>query len=209
LGVINVGLVCSDAIARRAYGLLLERLCCRLASTSDFTFGSLALALRKWIDVIVMPITVVGSDLRVALHAIRRLRANVPALLVVAERDSSSVFRLIGGTTVSLVLQEDGLAELENALAVTAAQRQYFSRASEAALLKHLELHWADPQLSARETELLPLLANGLTLEAAAAAMGVAYKTAESQRTALLRKLGLRNRVELTRYAIRQGLIVP
>jgi two-component system response regulator NreC len=63
--------------------------------------------------------------------------------------------------------------------------------------------------LSRRETELLPLLAGGLKLQEAASRMNVSYKTADSYRTSLLKKLGLRSRVDLTRYAIRERIIVP
>ena len=59
------------------------------------------------------------------------------------------------------------------------------------------------------ETELLPLLAQGLTLREAAARMAIGYKTADSYRTSLLRKLGVRDRVELARYAIRERIIEP
>ena len=64
-------------------------------------------------------------------------------------------------------------------------------------------------RLSRREAELLPLLAGGLTLRDAAFQMAVSYKTADSYRTSLLRKLGVHDRVELARYAIRERIIQP
>lgn len=63
------------------------------------------------------------------------------------------------------------------------------------------------PKLSRRESELLPLLARGLSLRDAALEMTVSYKTADSYRTSLMRKIGVRDRVELSRYAIRGGII--
>jgi len=63
--------------------------------------------------------------------------------------------------------------------------------------------------LSQREIELLPLLARGMTLREAASKMAVSYKTADSYRTSLLRKLGVRGRVELARLAIRERIIEP
>jgi DNA-binding NarL/FixJ family response regulator len=53
------------------------------------------------------------------------------------------------------------------------------------------------------------LLARGLTLREAASKMTVSYKTADSYRTSLLRKLGLRDRVDLARYAIREHIVEP
>jgi DNA-binding NarL/FixJ family response regulator len=63
--------------------------------------------------------------------------------------------------------------------------------------------------LSRREAELLPLLARGMTLREASEKMSVSYKTADSYRTSLLRKLGVRDRVELARLAIRERIIDP
>ncbi len=65
------------------------------------------------------------------------------------------------------------------------------------------------PRLSRREAELLPLLARGLSLREAAGAMTISYKTADTYRTSLLRKLGVRDRVALTRLAIRERIIDP
>lgn len=61
--------------------------------------------------------------------------------------------------------------------------------------------------LSPREMELLPLLAAGQTLQAAARKLGITYKTADSYRSNLLRKLGIRDRIQLARFAIRAGII--
>jgi len=55
----------------------------------------------------------------------------------------------------------------------------------------------------------LPLIARGMRLRDAAASMSVSYKTADSYRTSLLRKLGVRDRVELARLAIRERIIEP
>ena len=63
--------------------------------------------------------------------------------------------------------------------------------------------------LTPRECELAILLAQGYALRAAAQVMGVSRKTVDSYRTSLLRKLALRDRVELARFAIRGGLLDP
>jgi DNA-binding NarL/FixJ family response regulator len=60
--------------------------------------------------------------------------------------------------------------------------------------------------LSPREQEVLKLIAEAHTNKQIAAALHLAEKTVESHRANLLRKLGMRDRVELVRYAIRRGL---
>jgi DNA-binding NarL/FixJ family response regulator len=63
--------------------------------------------------------------------------------------------------------------------------------------------------LSPRERQVVKLVAEGHTGEEIAALLGVGLSTVERHRTRSLAKLGLRNRVDLTRYAIRRGLVQP
>jgi DNA-binding NarL/FixJ family response regulator len=63
--------------------------------------------------------------------------------------------------------------------------------------------------LTARELEVVKLIAEGHTSEEIAAQLVLSAKTVERHRANVLAKLGMRNRVELTRYAIRRGLVEP
>jgi DNA-binding NarL/FixJ family response regulator len=63
--------------------------------------------------------------------------------------------------------------------------------------------------LSARELEVVKLIAEGNTSREIAARLVISEKTVERHRANVLQKLGLRNRVDLTRYAIRRGLVEP
>jgi DNA-binding NarL/FixJ family response regulator len=63
--------------------------------------------------------------------------------------------------------------------------------------------------LTPRETEVLKLVAEGLSTQEIADALVIAVKTVERHRANILEKLGVRDRVGLTRYAIRQGLVEP
>jgi DNA-binding NarL/FixJ family response regulator len=65
-----------------------------------------------------------------------------------------------------------------------------------------------DP-LTPREQEVLKLVAEGYTNKQIAEALVISEKTVERHRANILEKLGMRDRVELTRYAIRHGLIEP
>ena len=65
-----------------------------------------------------------------------------------------------------------------------------------------------DP-LTPREQEVLKLVAEGYTNKEIAATLVISDKTVERHRANILDKLGMRDRVELTRYAIRHGLIEP
>jgi DNA-binding NarL/FixJ family response regulator len=86
--------------------------------------------------------------------------------------------------------------------AVAALIRDYLDRASRG------EETPTDP-LTPRELEIVKLVAEGLTSDEIAAALVISKKTVEHHRSHVLEKLGMRDRVELTRYAIRRGLVEP
>ena len=65
-----------------------------------------------------------------------------------------------------------------------------------------------DP-LTPREQEVVKLIAEGHTSEEIAEILVISKKTVERHRANILEKLGMRNRVDLTRYAIRRGLVEP
>jgi two-component system, NarL family, response regulator NreC len=65
-----------------------------------------------------------------------------------------------------------------------------------------------DP-LTARERQVLQLIAEGKTTKEVSSILGVSVKTGESHRTSLMSKLDLHSTAELVRYAIRSGLVAP
>jgi DNA-binding NarL/FixJ family response regulator len=63
--------------------------------------------------------------------------------------------------------------------------------------------------LTTRELEVLKLVAEGHSSREIADALVISLKTVERHRSNIMGKLGIRDRVELTRYAIRRGLVEP
>ena len=86
--------------------------------------------------------------------------------------------------------------------AVTALIRDYLDRAGRGEAVP------ADP-LTPRELEIVKLVAEGYSSDEIAEALVISKKTVEHHRSHVLEKLGMRDRVELTRYAIRRGLVEP
>jgi DNA-binding NarL/FixJ family response regulator len=85
--------------------------------------------------------------------------------------------------------------------AINALIRDYLARPGELAV--------EGDGLSERELEILKLVAEGRTTREIAETLVLAEKTVERHRSNILGKLGMRDRVDLTRYAIRRGLIEP
>jgi DNA-binding NarL/FixJ family response regulator len=86
--------------------------------------------------------------------------------------------------------------------AVTALIRDYLQRARSG------EQTPEDP-LTPRELEILKLIAEAYTSDQIAVELSISRRTVDRHRENILAKLGMRDRVELTRYAIRRGLIEP
>jgi DNA-binding NarL/FixJ family response regulator len=87
--------------------------------------------------------------------------------------------------------------------AVTSLVRDYLQRIARGASREE-----ADP-LTPRELEVVKLVAEGQTSDEIAEILSISRKTVDRHRANILDKLGMRNRVDLTRYAIRRGLVVP
>jgi DNA-binding NarL/FixJ family response regulator len=86
--------------------------------------------------------------------------------------------------------------------AITALIRDYLQRARAGDEVPE------DP-LSPRELEVLKLIAEAYTSDQIAQQLSISRRTVDRHRENILAKLGMRDRVELTRYAIRRGLIEP
>jgi DNA-binding NarL/FixJ family response regulator len=86
--------------------------------------------------------------------------------------------------------------------AVAALIRDYLERASRGDAVP------SDP-LTPRELEIVKLVAEGHSSDEIAETLVISKKTVDHHRSHILEKLGMRDRVELTRYAIRRGLVEP
>jgi DNA-binding NarL/FixJ family response regulator len=86
--------------------------------------------------------------------------------------------------------------------AVRALIRDFLDRASRGEAT-------AENPLTPRELEVVKLIAEGHSSEEMAEMLFISKKTVDRHRANVLEKLGMRNRIELTRYAIRTGLVEP
>jgi DNA-binding NarL/FixJ family response regulator len=87
--------------------------------------------------------------------------------------------------------------------AVIALVRDYLERA------RHGEIGESDELLTSREVEVVKLVAEGRTSDEIAELLVISRRTVDHHRANILEKLELRDRVDVTRYAIRRGLIAP
>lgn len=161
-------------------------------------------------DVVCMDIGMPGMN---GVEATRQLRLRWPQTRVIglsAFSDRPFVVDLLAAGAQAYVTKAEAGDELLRAIKVVRSGRTYLcpdvAGTVADALLLDKRLHAAEPQLTARERQVLQAIAEGHTSAAIAAQLFVAPSTVEVHRRNIMRKLGLRNVADLTRYAIRHGI---
>lgn len=149
------------------------------------------------------------------LQATRQIRAHLPrtAVLILSMHDDERyLFDALKAGAAGYVLKREVDHALLDAVRAVSRGEAFLTNAVERSMIRD----WMqdgrvgpDEPLSPREQEVLKLIAEAHTNKQIAEILHVAEKTVESHRGNLLRKLGMRDRVELVRYAIRRGLTEP
>ena len=146
------------------------------------------------------------------LQATRQIRSHLPdtAVLILSMHDDERyLFDALKAGAAGYVLKREVDTALLDAVRAVAAGEAFLTNAVERSLIREWmsdESAGPDEPLSPREQEVLKLIAEAYNNKQIAETLHVAEKTVESHRANLLRKLGMRDRVELVRYAIRRGL---
>jgi len=110
------------------------------------------------------------------------------------------------------VLKDCAFEELVRAVNIIAMNQTYLSpKIAELVVeryLRHQQIPLSQPTsaLTPREREVLQLIAEGGTVKKIALTLGVSYKTIETHREQIMKKLKIYSVAELTKYAIREGL---
>jgi DNA-binding NarL/FixJ family response regulator len=148
------------------------------------------------------------------LQAAHEIRAHVPGTRVVllSMHDEERYFLdgLAAGAA-GYVLKHAADTDLIGAVRTVAGGRTFLSSEAQRALMDE----WleggrvADDPLTPRELEVVKLIAEAYTNRQIAETLKLSEKTVESHRANVFSKLGMRDRVELVRYAIRRGLVEP
>lgn len=138
---------------------------------------------------------------------ISRLSPKTRTLVISGASESAHLEQWSRVPLHGLVSKDGSVHDLKAALHAVAGGAEFFAARVRSALVRGHARRDGNANLTRREEELLVQLARGATLREAAATLGVRYKTADSYRSNLLRKLDVHDRVELARYAIRHGLV--
>ncbi len=163
-------------------------------------------------DVVIMDI---GMPELNGVEATRRIVAEVPGAKVIAlsmHSDRRFVIEMLKVGASGYLLKDSASEELTLAIRAVAANQPYLSpKITDVVIKDYLSaLSKTEPTaftiLTAREREVLQLLAEGKTTKQIASALHVSVKTIETHRQQMMEKLNIRSIAELTKYAIREGL---
>jgi two-component system, NarL family, response regulator NreC len=204
---IRVVLADDHALVRRSLRMLLdgEDGVEVIAEAADIA-GVTRDVLRRQPHVLVLDLNMPGGS---SIEAISRLRERAPdTKIVVMTMEENPVFAQRAFAAGALGFVAKDLADGELAQAVRAAARgEEFSSPRIATRLDALHRSLTDDALSAREVEVLRLIALGHTSVEIARKLHLSPRTVETHRANIHRKLGLATRAELVRYALRRGLL--
>ena len=150
------------------------------------------------------------------LDAARQILAADPEtrVLILTMHDSEQVVReVLAAGALGFLLKSDAGRDLVAAVEALQHRRTFFTtRVAQLVLDGYLHPGIEDDRtfrglLTPREREVIQLLAEGKTTKEVATTLNLSVKTAETHRTNLMRKLDLHSVVDLTLYAVRNGIV--
>jgi DNA-binding NarL/FixJ family response regulator len=199
------------------HGLVRKGLIQLLARQHDFgEFGeaataaeTLALAGSQAWDVVLLDLALPDASGLEVLQRLRELRPGLPVLIVSMYPEDQLGERLLAAGAAGYLTKEAAPEELVRAIRRVLRGQKYLSPSLEAQLASRAGATTPSrhDRLSAREFEVMVLLAAGRAINVIARQLGVSPKTVTTYRARVLAKMRMATNAELTFYAVQQRLI--
>jgi len=164
-------------------------------------------------DLVLMDVAMPDLNGVEATRQILAENSGVKVLPLSMHTDSRYITQMLEFGACGFLQKDCASEEVVEAIRTVMAGEIYLSPSAQGTVIKdylrRLRMKEPDtpaPQLTPREREVLQLLAEGNATKEVAARLGVSVKTAESHRSQIMQKLGMRSLAELTKYAVREGL---
>ena len=169
------------------------------------------IALRERPDLAILDVKMPGLT---GLEATREIRAQAPevaVLILSMHEEERYLFEALKAGASGYVLKRAADRELIDAIRAVERGEPFLTPEAQQALIRDVlgDGERQQEELTPREEEVVKLVADAHTNKEIAELLGLAEKTVENHRSNAMHKLGMRDRVELVRYAIRRGLIEP
>ncbi len=162
------------------------------------------------IDVVVMDFAMPGRSALDVLKELKRERPDIPVLVLSMYPENELAPRVLKAGAAGYMTKESAPKDLVQAIHKLERGGKYLSAAlAEKLALDHAVQSGRKPheELSDREYEVLVLVASGKSMQEIAGELSISVKTARTYRDRILAKMQVKNVVELTHYALFNGLI--
>jgi DNA-binding NarL/FixJ family response regulator len=176
---------------------------------------AVAMALRLRPDLVILDVSMPRFTGLQAAGELGRRAPEIRLLMLSMHDDEQYLFEALRAGASGYVLKSAVDRDLVEACRATMRGESFLYPDAAAVLIKDRLARAAagdavsDDPLTPREAEVLKLIAEAHTNQQIAELLVISQKTVENHRARILEKLGMRDRVELTRYAIRRGLVQP
>jgi DNA-binding NarL/FixJ family response regulator len=212
MSTIRVALADDHALVRAGIRALLEKLPgIEVVWEADNGRAALALIKTSTPNVILLDISMAELG---GLEALPRIVRDFPAVKVVILSQHASeefVVRALRSGAAGYMLKEAAAEELALAIKAVAQEKTYLSPSISRTVVSYLKRAAGEEgpieQLTARQREVLQLIAEGKNTKEIAGTLEISVNTVEAHRLQLMARLGIHDVPGLVRYAIRTGLV--
>lgn len=207
------------------HALVRAGICALLSGEPDFEVvaevatgeDAVKMASEKSPDVVLMDLNMPGRGGMHAIGEIKRRTPNAKVLVITMHKTDEYIQEALRSGASGYILKESGHDELRAAIRTVLSGRVYLSpEVSERVVSSMITTNTraatgATPleTLTAREREVLKLVAEGMGNKEVANLLNLSIKTVEKHRANVMLKLGLKNVAMLTSYAISNGIVGP
>jgi DNA-binding NarL/FixJ family response regulator len=172
---------------------------------------ALVLAERERPDVVLMDIAMKGITGLEAAARMRELHPGVRVIILSMHADEEYVLQALRAGAIGYLLKDAATGELELALRSVMRGESWFSPAVSRQVVEgYVQRVGGEPAaevLTARQREVLTLVAGGKSTKEIAYELNLSVKTVETHRAQIMERLGIRDVAGLVRYALKTGLV--
>ncbi|MGB6423993.1 MAG: response regulator transcription factor [Solirubrobacterales bacterium] len=169
------------------------------------------IAVRERPDLAILDVKMPRLNGLEATRAIREQAPDVAVLILSMHDEERYLFEALKAGAAGYVLKRSADTDLLEAIEAVRRGEPFLTPEAQQVLIKDVldRGESREEELTPRELQVVKLVAEAHTNKEIAELLGLSDKTIENHRANAMRKLGMRDRVELVRYAIRRGLIDP
>jgi len=158
-------------------------------------------------DVVLMDLLMPQMDGIAATEVIRRELPDVEVIALTSVLEDKAVYGAMRAGAIGYLLKDTQADELCRAIKAAAAGQVQLSPEAALRLMREIQVPHSPEKLTPRETEVLRLLARGLSNKEIGTTLVIGEKTVKTHVSSILSKLGVPSRTQAALYAVHIGLV--